>query len=79
MARIVIDIDVLNPSEVIKNKKGTFLNWFSTVLYSEETRKKKVEQKICSELVKKLRENLDHGLRQEGIAAKIRISAKADP
>lgn len=76
MAQVLIEIDVLNSSEIIKEKKGRFLNWVASVFYSDEDLKKKVEEKICRELVKELRKNMDQGFQQEGISAKLKISAK---
>ena len=75
MAKVLIEIDVLNSHEIIKEKKGKFTNWFASLIYSEEDLKKKVEEKICKEIVKSLRENLDKGFQEEGVAARLRISA----
>ncbi len=75
MAKVLIEIDVLNPKEVIQEKKGKFTTWFASLIYSEENLKRKVEEKICAEIVKSLRENLDKGFEEQGVAAKIKISA----
>lgn len=75
MAKVLIEIDVLNPHEIIKNKKGKVTNWFASLIYSDENLKKKVEEKICTELIQSLRENLDKGFEEQGVAAKLRISA----
>lgn len=75
MAQVLIEIDVLNANEVIKEKKGKFTNWIASLIYNEQDLKKKVEEKICKELIKSLKENLNKGLEAEGVAAKLRISA----
>ena len=75
MAQVLIEIDVLNANEVIKEKKGRFTNWIASLFYNEKDLKKKVEEEICKELIKSLKENLNKGLEEEGVAAKLRISA----
>lgn len=75
MAKVLIEIDVLNPKEIIKGKKGRFTTWFASLIYSEEDLKRKVEEKICAEIVKSLRENLDKGFEEQGVTAKVKISA----
>lgn len=75
MAKVLIEIDVLNPHEIIKNKKGKVTNWFASLIYSDEDLKKKVEEKICKEIVQALRENIDKGFAEQGVAAKLRITA----
>ena len=75
MAKVLIEIDVLNSKEVIQAQKGKFKTWFASLIYSEENLKRKVEEKICAEIVQSLRENLDKGFEEQGVAAKIKISA----
>lgn len=75
MAKVLIEIDVLNPHEIIKSKKGKVTNWFASLIYSDEDLKKKVEEKICKEIVQALRENIDKGFEEQGVAAKLRITA----
>lgn len=75
MAQVLIEIDVLNAQEIIKQKKGKFTTWVASIFYNEADLKKKVEEKICKELIKSLKENLNKGFEEEGVAAKLRISA----
>lgn len=75
MAKVLIEIDVLNTHDIIKKKKGRFAHWFASVIYKEADLKKKVEEKICKEVIQSLKENLDKGFQEEGVVAKLRISA----
>ncbi len=76
MAKVQIEIDVLNAKEVVKKKKGRVAQWFASLLYKEDILKKKVEEEICKEIVKALSDNLHKEFLKEGIAAKLNISIK---
>lgn len=76
MAKVLIEIDVLNSAEILKERKGKFVNWAASILYNEEDIKKKIEKKICQKIVQELRMNLDQGFLKEGVSAKVKISAK---
>ncbi len=76
MARISVQIDVLNAQEVVENKKGKAIKWIASVFLSEAALKKKIEDKICQEIIKSLRENLDKSLKEEGVAANLTISVE---
>lgn len=74
MAKVLIEIDVINTHDIIKKKKGKFTHWFASLIYKEADLKKKVEEEICKEVVQSLKQNLDKGFQEEGITAKLRIS-----
>lgn len=74
MAKVFIEIDVLNAQEVIKKKKGRIAQWLASLVYKEDILKKKVEEEICKEIVKALSENLDKEFSKEGVSAKLSIS-----
>lgn len=74
MARVLIEIDVLNAREVIKKKKGRIAQWLASLVYKEDILKKKVEEEICKEIVKALSENLDKEFSKEGVSARLSIS-----
>jgi|GEM_PF-5747693 len=77
MAKISIELDVLNCSEIVSKKKGALLGSLASLSLSEKRLKRKVEQEICKEIVNKLRENLDQVFKDEGITAHLRITSKA--
>ena len=77
MAKISIELDVLNCAEIVSKKKGAFMGSLAALSLSEKRLKKKVEQEICKEIVNKLRENLDQVFKDEGITARLRITSKA--
>ena len=74
MALISIHIDVLNPNEIVENKKGKAVKWIASIFMSKAALKKKIEEKICQEVVKSLKENLDKSFKEEGVAATLSIS-----
>ena len=76
MARITVDIKVLNTSELIRNRKGKFFHWMATKFKSDQDLTKVIEKRISDELVAGLREELDLKFRQEGIAANLKISVR---
>jgi hypothetical protein len=76
MARIYVEIDVLNSSDVVKKKKGVFLGAMASLFMHEEDLKAKIEQVICAEVVNKLRAELNKKLIEEGVTAKLHIEVK---
>lgn len=76
MARITVDIEVLNTAELIRNRKGKFFHWVATKFKSHQDLTKVIEKKISEELVSVLRENLNNRFKKEGIAANLRISVR---
>ena len=76
MARITVDIEVLNAAELIRNRKGKFFHWVATKFRSKQDLTKVIEKRISEELVSALRENLDLKLKEEGIAANLKISVR---
>jgi hypothetical protein len=77
MAKISIELDVLNSAEIVSKKKGALLGSLAALGLSEKRLKRKVEQEICKEMVLKLKENLDEVFKEQGISARLRITSKA--
>ncbi len=77
MAKISIQLDVLNSAEIVGKKKGRLMGSLAAFSLSEKKLKRKVEEEICQEIVAKLRENLKQVFEEEGILARLRITSKA--
>ena len=77
MADISVKIDVLNPLEIIKHKKGKFLGSIFALWMDEDELKLRIEEKICKEVVNELREKLNQRLNEEGILAHLQIEVNA--
>ena len=76
MARIYVEIDVLNSSDVIKKKKGVFIGAMASLFMHEGDLKAKIEQVICTEIVNSLRTELNRKLTEEGVTAKLHIEVE---
>jgi hypothetical protein len=74
MAKITIQIDVLNSKEIVKEKKGRLLGLFASIFMKEEDLKRKIEEKISEDIINGLKETLDKRFKEEGVAASLRIS-----
>lgn len=71
--RIVIDIEVTNPEEVLKAHRGELVKLLTDVLLSKEKKKKRVEKAVCDEIIKVLKIDLPRGLEEEMVKANIKI------
>jgi len=67
--KVIIDIDVQNPEEVVKAHKGELLNLIALVMLSKEKKKYKVEKAICDEMLKILKIELPKALEEEMVDA----------
>jgi hypothetical protein len=67
--KVIIDIDVKNPEEVVKAHKGELLNLIALVMLSKEKKKNKVEKAICEEMLKILKIELPKALEEEMVDA----------
>jgi len=76
MADISVKIEVLNPLEVIKHKKGRFMGSLVSLWMDEHDLKTKIEEEICKEVISQLREKLNQRLNEEGIIAHLHIEVK---
>ncbi len=72
--KVIIDIDVLNPEEVVKTHKGELVGMIAGVMLSKEKKKAKVERAICDEMVKIIGEELPKALLEEFIEADVTFS-----
>ena len=77
MADISVQIDVLNPMEVLKHKKGKFMGSILAIWMDEEQLRTRIEEEICKEVVSQLRKKLDQRLNEEGIVAHLHIEVNA--
>jgi hypothetical protein len=69
--RIILDIDVENPEEVIKAHKGQLVGLLSDVVLSKETKKKRVNKLVAEGIVDVVRVELPKELEKEMIKAKL--------
>jgi len=67
--KVIIDIDVLNPEDVMKSHKGEIIGLMAGIMLSHEKKKHKVEKAVCEELVNILRVELPKALKEELIEA----------
>lgn len=74
MMRITIDIDVTNPEEVVKAHKGELVGLIADVMLSKIKRKKKVEQAVCEEVIRMMKEEFPKGLQQEMVEANVKFN-----
>jgi hypothetical protein len=74
MTTITISIDVFNPHEIVKTKKGFFAGLLTKLFVSEKRLKEEVEKKIAEKIVQEMRNKLNEELSKEGVIAKIRYS-----
>jgi len=74
MMRITIDIDVTNPEEVVKAHKGELVGLIADVMLSKTKRKKKVEEAVCDEIVRMMKEEFPKGMQQEMVEAKVEFN-----
>ncbi len=79
MPTISIQIEVLNPKELVEKKKGKVAKWMASIFIGEKAIKKKVEEQVCAQVAKKLQQNLGEQLKGEGVDAKIIISILDQP
>jgi len=76
--RIIIDIDITNPEEVVKAHKGELMGIVAGVLLSKGNRKKRVEKAVCEEIIKVLEKELPIGLKDELVEANISYAIEDD-
>ena len=74
MMRITIDIDVTNPEEVVKAHKGELGGLIADVMLSKIKRKEKVEQAVCEEVIRMMKEEFPKGLQQEMVEANVKFN-----
>lgn len=71
--RIILDLDVENPEEVIKAHKGQLIGLLSDVVMSKETKKKKVNRLVAEQIMDVVKVELPKELEKEMVRAKISI------
>lgn len=76
--RIIIDIDVTNPEEVVKAHRGELMGLVAGVLLSKGNRKTRVEKAVCEEIIKILEIELPKGLKEEMVDANISYAIEDD-
>ena len=72
--KVIIEIDVQNPEEVIKSHRGEIMGMITGMMFSKEKKKLKVERAICEEMVNILQTELPKVLKEELIEAKVDFS-----
>ena len=76
--RIIIDLDVTNPEEVIKAHKGQMMGLLSDVMLSKNSRKKKVNLEVAKEIVAALEKDLPVEMEKEMVSANVRYEIIQD-
>ena len=76
--KVIIEIDVQNPEEVIKSHRGEIMGMITGVMLSKEKKKLKVERAICEEMVNILETELPKVLQEELIEANVKFSVEED-
>lgn len=79
MPVISVNLEVLNPKELVEKKKGKVAKWMASIFIGEKAIKKKVEEQVCEEVAKTLKETLGLKLKEEGVDAKIIVSIINNP
>lgn len=74
MAKIMVNIEVLNTSEIIQRRKGKFFHWLARRIKSPDELRRAIEKKISKEVINGIKVSLDQRFKEEGIAAKLKIS-----
>ena len=67
--KVIIDIDVLNPEQVMKSHRGEIIGLMAGIMLSHEKKKHKVEKAVCEEMINILRIELPKALKEELIEA----------
>ena len=73
MARITLQLDVKNVSEIVQDRKGKIVSWVAHQIKGEAALKEEIEKMICDEIVTGLRSQLDARFKDEGILASLRV------
>ena len=76
--KLIIDIDVLNPEEVMRSHRGEIVGLMAGIVMSHEKKKYKVEKAICDEMINILKVELPRALEEEFIEAKTQFSIEED-
>lgn len=66
-----IKVNVKNPTEIIKSKKGPFVGLFADLILSEGKKIEKIEKEIYRQIQEQLLEDLPEILSEEGVIAEI--------
>ena len=74
MAKITVNIEVLNTSEIIQNRKGKVFHWLARRIKSPDALRRAIEKRILKEVINGIKVNLDQRFKEEGIAARLKIS-----
>lgn len=73
MVTISINIDILNPSDIIKKEKGKFAGFIADTFMSSEKQKNIVENEVRKKTIETLRNNLKMELEKRNIKARVEI------
>lgn len=74
MAKIMVNIEVLNTSEIIQRRKGKIFHWLARRIKSPDELRRAIEKKISKEVIDGIKVSLDQRFKEEGIAARLKIS-----
>lgn len=74
MTTINISIDVLNPQEIVRSKKGFLAGFFASLFLTEKKLKIEIEKRLAEKMIEELRKHIGEGFAKEGVDAKVRYS-----
>jgi hypothetical protein len=70
---IQVELDVTNPVEVVKKKKGKFAAFAANFFMSREKLKSRIEDVMSREMIQALETNIETKLRENGVEAKYKV------
>jgi hypothetical protein len=70
---IQVELDVTNPVEVVKNKKGRFAAFAANFFMSREKLKTRIEDVMSREMIRALETNIEAKLRENGVEARYKV------
>ena len=71
--RIILDLDVENPEEVIKAHKGQLMGLLTGVVMNKESKKRKINLAVAQEIAAIVSQELPKELEKELVKAKFTI------
>lgn len=71
--RIILDLDVENPEEVIKAHKGQLMGLLTGVVMNKESKRKKINLAVAQEIAAIVSQELPKELEKELVKAKFTI------
>ena len=74
MSKIMVNIEVLNTSEIIQTRKGKVFHWLAQRIKSPDALRSAIEKRISRDVINGIKVSLDQRFKEEGIAGRLKIS-----